>query len=53
MTGLLRPRAPVHVATTAHLAALMPFQLPGSLGGRGVYLGRDQSGGAQGDRQNP
>lgn len=46
MPGLLLPRARVHVATSAHLRAVMPFQTQSGLGGRGVYLGRDSSGGA-------
>ena len=46
MPGLLNPRAPAHVATSAHLRALMPFQTQASLGGRGVYVGRDSAGGA-------
>lgn len=46
MAGWLTPAPPAHVATTAHVRALMPFQTQASLGGRGIYLGRDSSGGA-------
>src|SRR5436305_3726202 len=42
------PRAerPAHRATTRHAQAIYPFVAGGSLGGRGVFVGRDASGGA-------
>ncbi len=42
------PRAerPAHRCTTRHAQAVYPFVADGGLGGRGVYIGRDSSGGA-------
>src|SRR5690349_17887628 len=42
------PRAerPAHRCTTRHAQAIYPFVAGGSLGGRGVFIGRDSSGGA-------
>ncbi len=37
---------PGHRATTRHAQALYPFHAPDGLGGRGVFIGRDASGGA-------
>jgi type IV secretory pathway VirB4 component len=37
---------PGHRATTRHAQAIYPFIAPGGLGGRGVFIGRDSSGGA-------
>ncbi len=39
-------KRPEHRATTAHLGAIYPFVAQGGLGGRGVLIGYDQSGGA-------
>jgi type IV secretory pathway VirB4 component len=42
------PRAerPAHRCTTRHAQAIYPFVAGGSLGGRGVFIGRDSSAGA-------
>jgi type IV secretory pathway VirB4 component len=37
---------PGHRVTTRHAQALYPFTAPGGLGGRGMFVGRDSSGGA-------
>jgi type IV secretory pathway VirB4 component len=37
---------PGHRCTTRHAQAVYPFISPGGLGGRGVFIGRDASGGA-------
>ncbi len=37
---------PGHRCTTRHAQAVYPFMAAGSLGGRGVFIGRDASGGA-------
>jgi type IV secretory pathway VirB4 component len=37
---------PGHRNTTRHAQAIYPFIAPGALGGRGVFIGRDSSGGA-------
>jgi type IV secretory pathway VirB4 component len=37
---------PGHRCTTRHAQALYPFTAAGGLGGRGVFIGRDSSGGA-------
>jgi type IV secretory pathway VirB4 component len=37
---------PGHRSTTRHAQAIYPFISPGGLGGRGVFIGRDSSGGA-------
>jgi type IV secretory pathway VirB4 component len=37
---------PGHRATTRHAQAIYPFVAAGGLGGRGVFIGRDASGGA-------
>jgi type IV secretory pathway VirB4 component len=37
---------PAHRCTTRHAQAIYPFMIPGGLGGRGVFIGRDSSGGA-------
>ena len=43
----MRPAAPpAHRATTRHAEAIYPFMASGGLGGQGVFIGRDSSGGA-------
>src|SRR6202020_2433134 len=42
----LRAERPAHRCTTRHAQAVYPFVAGGSLGGRGVFIGRDASGGA-------
>ncbi len=37
---------PAHRSTTRHAQAIYPFVAGGGLGGRGVFIGRDSSGGA-------
>jgi type IV secretory pathway VirB4 component len=37
---------PAHRCTTRHAQAIYPFVAAGGLGGRGVFIGRDSSGGA-------
>ncbi|MDQ6746442.1 MAG: ATP-binding protein [Actinomycetota bacterium] len=37
---------PGHRATTRHAQAIYPFMAAGGLGGKGVFIGRDSSGGA-------
>jgi hypothetical protein len=37
---------PGHRCTTRHAQAIYPFVATGGLGGRGVFVGRDSSGGA-------
>jgi type IV secretory pathway VirB4 component len=37
---------PAHRSTTRHAQAIYPFMAAGGLGGRGVFIGRDSSGGA-------
>jgi type IV secretory pathway VirB4 component len=37
---------PAHRCTTRHAQAIYPFIAAGSLGGRGVFIGRDSTGGA-------
>src|SRR5947209_13228561 len=37
---------PGHRSTTRHAQAIYPFMTAGGLGGRGVFIGRDASGGA-------
>ncbi len=37
---------PGHRCTTRHAQAIYPFMIAGGLGGRGVFVGRDSSGGA-------
>jgi type IV secretory pathway VirB4 component len=37
---------PGHRSTTRHAQAIYPFMAAGGLGGRGVFIGRDSSGGA-------
>ena len=37
---------PAHRATTRHAQAIYPFMASGGLGGQGVFIGRDSSGGA-------
>jgi type IV secretory pathway VirB4 component len=37
---------PGHRCTTRHAQAIYPFMMAGGLGGRGVFVGRDSSGGA-------
>jgi type IV secretory pathway VirB4 component len=48
MMGLLRSlmKRPEHRATSANLGAIYPFVAQGGLGGRGVLIGYDHSGGA-------
>ena len=36
---------PGHRCTTRHAQAIYPFMAAGGLGGRGVFIGRDASGG--------
>jgi type IV secretory pathway VirB4 component len=43
MTGVARP---AHRATTRHAQAIYPLMASGGLGGQGVFIGRDSSGGA-------
>jgi type IV secretory pathway VirB4 component len=42
----VRAERPAHRCTTRHAQAVYPFVAGGSLGGRGVFVGRDSSGGA-------
>jgi len=42
----VKPRHLAHRATTAHVQAAYPFMAEAGLGGRGVYIGRDLSGGS-------
>jgi type IV secretory pathway VirB4 component len=44
--SLVTAERPGHRCTTRHAQALYPFVASGGLGGRGVYVGRDSSGGA-------
>jgi type IV secretory pathway VirB4 component len=44
--SLRAAQRPGHRATTRHAQALYPFMAAGGLGGRGVFVGRDSSGGA-------
>ena len=37
---------PAHRATTRNAQAIYPFMASGGLGGQGVFIGRDSSGGA-------
>jgi len=37
---------PAHRSTTRHAQAIYPFMAAGGLGGRGVFIGRDSTGGA-------
>jgi len=37
---------PAHRSTTRHVQAIYPFMASGGLGGQGVFIGRDSSGGA-------
>jgi len=37
---------PAHKATSRHVEAIYPFMASGGLGGEGVFIGRDSSGGA-------
>jgi len=37
---------PAHTATSRHVEAIYPFMASGGLGGEGVFIGRDSSGGA-------
>ncbi len=41
-----RPERPAHRCTTRHAQAIYPFVAGGGLGGHGVFIGRDSSGGA-------
>src|SRR5579875_1919003 len=43
---IARASRPGHRATTRHGQAIYPFLASGGLGGRGVFIGRDSSGGA-------
>jgi type IV secretory pathway VirB4 component len=43
---LRRSERPGHRCTTRHAQAVYPFMMAGGLGGRGVFIGRDSSGGA-------
>jgi len=42
----VRAQRPGHRSTTRHAQAIYPFMAAGGLGGRGVFIGRDSSGGA-------
>jgi type IV secretory pathway VirB4 component len=44
--SLRTAQRPGHRATTRHAQAIYPFMAPGSLGGRGVFIGRDSGGSA-------
>jgi type IV secretory pathway VirB4 component len=44
--SLRRAQRPGHRCTTRHAQAIYPFMMAGGLGGRGVFIGRDSSGGA-------
>jgi type IV secretory pathway VirB4 component len=44
--SLLSAERPGHRCTTRHAQAIYPFMAAGGLGGRGVFIGRDSSGGA-------
>jgi type IV secretory pathway VirB4 component len=44
--GLRAAQRPGHRATTRHAQAIYPLLAAGGLGGRGVFIGRDSSGGA-------
>ena len=44
--SLRRAERPGHRCTTRHAQAIYPFMAAGGLGGRGVFVGRDSSGGA-------
>src|SRR2546430_13828889 len=47
MTALVASaHRPGHRCTTRHAQAIYPFMAAGGLGGRGVFIGRDSSGGA-------
>jgi type IV secretory pathway VirB4 component len=39
-------KRPAHRATTRHAQAIYPFLASGGLGGQGIFVGRDSSGGA-------
>jgi type IV secretory pathway VirB4 component len=43
---IARVERPAHRATTRHAQAIYPFMASGGLGGQGVFIGRDSSGGA-------
>ncbi|MDQ6816050.1 MAG: ATP-binding protein [Actinomycetota bacterium] len=44
--SLRNAERPGHRSTTRHAQAIYPFMAAGGLGGRGVFIGRDSSGGA-------
>jgi type IV secretory pathway VirB4 component len=44
--SLRAAQRPGHRSTTRHAQAIYPFMAAGGLGGRGVFIGRDSSGGA-------
>jgi type IV secretory pathway VirB4 component len=44
--SVLTAERPGHRSTTRHAQAIYPFISPGGLGGQGVFVGRDSSGGA-------
>ena len=44
--SLRSAQRPAHRSTTRHAQAIYPFIAAGGLGGRGVFIGRDSSGGA-------
>ena len=44
--SVLSAERPGHRCTTRHAQAIYPFISPGGLGGQGVFIGRDSSGGA-------
>jgi len=46
LVSLHSTERPGHRCTTRHAQAIYPFMAPGGLGGRGVFIGRDSSGGA-------
>jgi len=43
---LVSAAPPAHKATSRHVEAIYPFMASGGLGGAGVFIGRDSSGGA-------
>ena len=43
--SLRAAQRPGHRSTTRHAQAIYPFMAAGGLGGRGVFIGRDSSGG--------
>lgn len=46
LMGRVPGQRPAHRASSQHVQAIYPFVSEGGLGGRGIYVGRDQSGGS-------